>query len=96
MLSFMTSYSCLLTSIFSRSVTINPLHERLTNVETDLDRLNYIYGPHYIWRIDDFRRRFNDAKAGAKSTIYSPPFLTARHGYKMAVSACLYGDGRGG
>ena len=42
-----------------------------------------------------YLQKLNEAKAGTKPTIFSPPFLTSRHGYKMALSACLYGDGKG-
>lgn len=36
-----------------------------------------------------------DCKTGKKPTIFSPAFLTSRHGYKLALSACLFGDGKG-
>ncbi|KAJ8043386.1 TNF receptor-associated factor 4 [Holothuria leucospilota] len=57
----------------------------------DLEKL---YGSQLVWKIDKYAERFQEAKTGKKITIFSPPFLTSRHGYKMAVSLCLNGDGK--
>lgn len=91
------------------------------------DALEKLYGAQLLWKIDNYMQKFNEAKAGSKTTIFrcssiclsiylsvclsaclslisiyrfylsicSPPFLTGRHGYKMALSACLFGDGKG-
>lgn len=40
------------------------------------------------------KEKFNDCKSGKKPTIFSPPFLTSRNGYKLAMSTALYGDGK--
>ena len=48
-----------------------------------------------MWKIDKYAEKMEMSQSGKKSTIYSPPFLTSRHGYKMALSACLNGDGKG-
>ena len=60
-----------------------------------VEALEKLYGSQLIWKIDNYAEKLYEAKAGKKPTIYSPPFLTSRHGYKMALSACLYGDGKG-
>ncbi|XP_033102352.1 TNF receptor-associated factor 4-like [Anneissia japonica] len=57
----------------------------------DLEKL---YGSQLVWKVDRYAERMQDAKTGKKITIFSPPFLTSRHGYKMAVSLCLNGDGK--
>jgi hypothetical protein len=41
------------------------------------------------------KEKFTDCKTGKKPTIFSPAFLTSRHGYKLALSASLFGDGKG-
>ncbi|CAF0912396.1 unnamed protein product [Brachionus calyciflorus] len=63
----------------------------LTNKVTTMEKF---YGSQIIWKIDHFLEKFNDCKSGKKPTIFSPPFLTSRHGYKLALSASLYGDGK--
>ncbi|VDN57219.1 unnamed protein product [Dracunculus medinensis] len=55
--------------------------------------LEKLYGPQTIWRIDNVKQKQNEARSGAKTMIFSPPFITGRHGYKMFLSASLYGDG---
>ncbi|CAJ0576160.1 unnamed protein product, partial [Mesorhabditis spiculigera] len=59
------------------------------------DLLEKLYGAQLVWRIDNFRQKLNEAKSGAKSTIFSTPFMSGRHGYKMICSVCPYGDGPG-
>ena len=68
---------------------------RLSTMEKKVEGLEKLYGSQLVWKIDNYEEKFQDAKSGKKATIYSPPFLTSRHGYKMALSACLYGDGKG-
>ena len=53
------------------------------------------YDGVYLWKIDHFSRRFQEAVSGQTPSIYSPPFYFGRFGYK--VSARLYpnGDGMG-
>lgn len=36
-----------------------------------------------------------EAKNGNTPTLFSPPFYTSRHGYRLAASLCLNGDGKG-
>ena len=48
-----------------------------------------------IWRIDEFGRKMKEAKNGNTPTLFSPPFYTSRHGYRLAASLCLNGDGKG-
>ena len=57
--------------------------------------LEMLYGSQLVWKIDRYAERMQEAKTNKKVTIFSPPFLTSRHGYKMTVSACLNGDGKG-
>ena len=49
-----------------------------------------------LWRVKDFRRYFEEARSeGGKSVIFSPTFDTHRNGYKLQLSLCPNGDGRG-
>jgi hypothetical protein len=53
------------------------------------------YGAQFIWKIDKFSERLADARTNKKTTLFSPPFLTSRHGYRLSLSLCLGGDGKG-
>lgn len=50
---------------------------------------------HLIWRIDEFQRKMKEAKSGTNTTLFSPPFNTSKHGYRLCGSLCLNGDGKG-
>ncbi|KAL5496855.1 hypothetical protein EMCRGX_G013223 [Ephydatia muelleri] len=53
------------------------------------------YSGVYIWKIPDIRRRRQDARTGKITSLYSAPFYTSRHGYKMCLRVYLNGDGSG-
>ena len=53
------------------------------------------YSGVYIWKIPDIRRRRQDARTGKIMSLYSAPFYTSRHGYKMCLRVYLNGDGSG-
>jgi TNF receptor-associated factor 4 len=64
-------------------------------LERKVDTLEKLYGCQLVWRIERWEEKMSEGKLGRKPTIFSPPFLTSRHGYRMAMSLCPYGDGRG-
>ncbi|XP_078082861.1 TNF receptor-associated factor 2-like isoform X4 [Mustelus asterias] len=49
----------------------------------------------FIWKISDFSRRRQDAKAQRSPAIFSPAFYTSKYGYKMCLRVYLNGDGVG-
>lgn len=49
----------------------------------------------YIWKIDQYSRRFQEAASGKTVSIYSPPFYVGRFGYKVCARIYLNGDGMG-
>ena len=49
----------------------------------------------FIWKIPDVRRRYRDAVEYKTISLYSPPFYTSPHGYRMCIRAYLNGDGIG-
>ena len=53
------------------------------------------YNGILLWKIDDFLRRRKEAVEGATLSLYSTPFYTSRHGYKMCARVYLNGDGLG-
>ena len=46
----------------------------------------------FIWKIPDVRRRYRDAVERKTISLYSPPFYTSPHGYRMCIRAYLNGD----
>ena len=48
-----------------------------------------------IWKIPDIRRRYRDALDRRTISLYSPPFYTSPHGYRMCIRVYLNGDGTG-
>ncbi|VDP86466.1 unnamed protein product [Echinostoma caproni] len=55
--------------------------------------LERCFGAAFTWKIDNYTEKFNLAKSGKQTTIYSPAFYTHRCGYRMAMSVCLFGSG---
>lgn len=57
--------------------------------------LGVIFSNHLIWRIDNVKYHIQKAKDGVEPSIFSPPFYTGKHGYKLALSFVWRGDGDG-
>ena len=53
------------------------------------------YNGILLWKIDNFARRRKEAVDGVTMSLYSIPFYTSRHGYKMCARVHLNGDGMG-
>lgn len=49
----------------------------------------------FIWKINDLGRRRQDANDGRVLSLYSPPFFSSFHGYRMCIRCYLNGDGSG-
>jgi len=48
-----------------------------------------------VWKIPDICRRYRDAIEHRTISLYSPPFYTSPHGYRMCIRTYLNGDGIG-
>ena len=48
-----------------------------------------------MWKIPDIRRRYRDAMECRTISLYSPPFYTSPHGYRMCICTYLNGNGIG-
>ena len=53
------------------------------------------YNGKYIWKIPEVARRWKEAKESKTLSLYSAPFYTSRHGYRMCLRLYLNGDGTG-
>ena len=49
----------------------------------------------FLWKIDNFTRKRQEAVSGVQTAIYSPPFYTTQFGYKMCARIYMNGDGFG-
>ena len=94
----------------SLNVGNNPQERRLNSLEQSLGLHDVQLAEHdlkiqilevasydgvLLWKIDDFKRRFDDAKERRATSLYSPPFYTSRFGYKCCARLYLNGDGIG-
>ena len=48
-----------------------------------------------IWKVNEVEKRIEEAKTGKILSLYSPPFFTSLHGYRMCLRMYLDGDGQG-
>ena len=53
------------------------------------------YDGTFVWKIPEVKRRIEEAKSGKTVSLYSAPFYTSRHGYKMCLRLYMDGDGSG-
>lgn len=53
------------------------------------------YNGDYVWKIDYYSRRYDEAVSGKTLSIYSPPFYVGRFGYKVCARLYPNGDGNG-
>lgn len=49
----------------------------------------------YVWKVNELQRRAREARVGKTVSLYSPPFYTSTHGYRLCLRCYLYGDGVG-
>ena len=73
------------------------LHDiQLSDQEMQIQMLEATsYNGTYIWKIDRYSLRFQEAVAGKTLSIYSPPFYVGRFGYKVCARLYPNGDGIG-
>ena len=77
---------------------IEALHTRVVELEHSVDRAlsscleqelriqlleRATYNGILLWKIDEFDRRRHEAVNGVTMSLYSTPFFTSRHGYKL-------------
>ena len=76
--------------------TIQQLQEGFSEMALMVQTLQATsYSGTFIWKIPEVKRRRNEAKAGKTISLYSAPFYTSRHGYKLCLRLYMDGDGSG-
>ena len=94
----------------NNSSQLDTIHTKVAELDHGLDRClsscldqelrvqlleRATYDGVLLWKIDDFERRMKEAIDGVTMSLYSIPFYTSRHGYKMCARVYLNGDGMG-
>jgi hypothetical protein len=88
----------------------NPVVQSVVKLETTIQQLQDGFGEMallvqtlqatsysgvFIWKIPEVTRRRHEARVGRTLSLYSAPFYTSRHGYKMCLRLYMAGDGSG-
>ena len=91
------------TRLMNMSETLQTVQSNLTQHSIAIDEVRLrqdildvkVTNGALIWKIPDFRRRYRDAIDRRTISLYSPPFYTSHHGYRMCIRTYLNGDGIG-
>ena len=71
--------------------TVQHLQEEMALMVQTLQATSY--NGVFIWKIPEVQRRRHEAKIGKTVSLYSAPFYTSGHGYKMYLRLYMNGDG---
>ncbi len=83
-------------SIVKAESSIIQLQDGLSEVSLLLQTLQAAsYDGTFIWNIPEVTRRRQEARTGKTVSLYSAPFYTSRHGYKLCLRFYMNGDGTG-
>ncbi len=75
---------------------VNHLQEAANEMGVTLQTVQATtYDGKFIWKIPEVLRRRNEAITGKTVSLYSAPFYTSRHGYKLCLRLYMNGDGTG-
>ena len=92
------------------ALKVQPLSEAVTRLETTALQLQEgfnemalmvqtlqatSYNGTFIWKVPEIQRRRHEAVTGRTVSLYSAPFYTSRHGYKLCLRLYMDGDGSG-
>lgn len=69
---------------------------QLSETEQIMRELQFCtYDGIFVWKINDFSRRRQEAVGGRTPSMFSPAFYSSKYGYKMCLRLYLNGDGTG-
>ena len=83
--------------------TLNQISETIPQYENMFEELNLkleilevkTTAGLYVWKVNELSRRQREARIGRTVSLYSPPFYSSPHGYRLCLRAYLNGDGTG-
>ncbi|XP_033924606.1 TNF receptor-associated factor 4 isoform X1 [Melopsittacus undulatus] len=76
-------------------VLVSRQRQEILELRRDVEELSVSSDGTLIWKISDYTRKLQEAKARSNYEFFSPPFYTHKYGYKLQVSAFLNGNGSG-
>lgn len=90
-------------TITQMSSTVEKFSQAVPRYDSILDELNLKIeimevkstSGVYVWKVNELQRRYREARVGKTVSLYSPPFYTSVHGYRLCLRCYLYGDGQG-
>ena len=86
----------LIDSVVRMETTVQQLQEGFGEMALMVQTLQATsYSGTFIWKIPEVQRRRGEARSGRTVSLYSAPFYTSRHGYKMCLRLYMDGDGSG-
>ncbi|KAH9499150.1 TNF receptor-associated factor 4 [Bulinus truncatus] len=68
---------------------------QISQLCTSLQTITQTTDGIFIWKISNYKSKFNDAVYKNNKELVSPPFYTSRFGYKACLSVFLNGNGAG-
>ena len=98
------------TQLKSEIAQLQPLLDAVMKVEQAIQQLQEGFGEMalmvqtlqatsytgtFIWKIPEVQRRRHEARIGKTISLYSAPFYSGRHGYKLCLRLYMDGDGIG-
>ena len=91
-----TKMQPLIDAVVRTETTIQQLQEGFGEMALMVQTLQATsYSGTFIWKIPEVQRRRGEARSGRTVSLYSAPFYTSRHGYKMCLRLYMDGDGSG-
>lgn len=86
----------ILDTVKTLEISVQQLQEAFSEIALAVQTLQATsYNGSFTWKIPEILRRKNEALVGKTISLYSAPFYTSRHGYKLCLRLYLNGDGSG-
>ncbi|XP_046855628.1 TNF receptor-associated factor 3-like isoform X1 [Xenia sp. Carnegie-2017] len=82
-------------SLARNTVKITDLEAQRGSRALGSNQAIHSYNGRLLWKIDNFKKKRQDAINGIKTALYSPPFYSSQYGYKMCAKIYMNGDGFG-
>ena len=97
---FSSIYSPQISASTQLQQDVESLSDQMSKLECSIDQKFMqlelpTYNGIFVWKIPEICRCRRQAMDGRVLSLYSPPFYTSQHGYKMCARVYLNGDGTG-
>ncbi|XP_046855200.1 TNF receptor-associated factor 5-like [Xenia sp. Carnegie-2017] len=82
-------------SLARNTVKITDLEAQRGSRALGSNQAIHSYNGTLLWKIDNFKKKRQNAINGIKTALYSVPFYSSQYGYKMCAKIYMNGDGFG-